>query len=159
MPVYRHILCSFCCQLMPPSAWAQHHCYVEQSRNAEPIAVHLPHERTGFAWPDVGLQMLQDQRAFVARLQAVLRDADAEIRRLRDLQPQAPIPMVLVCPECGILHIDDGIWATKPHRTHRCQSPVCGHEWRPAAVATVGVARLPNDAPVASGPTPPTPVA
>jgi hypothetical protein len=26
-------------------------------------------------------------------------------------------------------------------------------------VATVGVARLPNDAPVASGPTPPTPVA
>lgn len=51
-----------------------------------------------------------------------------------------PIPMVLVCPHCTSPHIDEGEWATKPHRTHLCAS--CGHLWRPAAVATVGVVTL-----------------
>lgn len=70
-----------------------------------------------------------------------------------------PIPMRIPCPGvihvdgqprvCGALHIDEGEFATKPHHTHACQ--VCGHVWRPAVVATVGVRFLPgykNEPPV-----------
>jgi predicted RNA-binding Zn-ribbon protein involved in translation (DUF1610 family) len=46
-------------------------------------------------------------------------------------------PMILPCPNCGAKHIDRNEWATKPHRTHRCE--ICAHEWRPANVPTVGV--------------------
>lgn len=49
----------------------------------------------------------------------------------------APIPMGLICPECGALHIDEGEFATKAHHTHACQE--CGMVWRPAVVNTVGV--------------------
>lgn len=59
-----------------------------------------------------------------------------------------PIPMRIPCPECGVLHIDEGEFATKVHHTHACQS--CGMVWRPAVVATVGVQFLPgfkNDEP------------
>lgn len=64
---------------------------------------------------------------------------------------QKPIPLLLTCPikGCGARHIDVGEFATKPHRTHVCQA--CGHTWRPANVATVGVQFLPgmnNTAPV-----------
>jgi len=55
--------------------------------------------------------------------------------------PSATAPLKiagLFCPKCGFLHIDAGEWATRPHRTHQCQS--CKHEWRPADVPTVGVA-------------------
>lgn len=55
---------------------------------------------------------------------------------------QEPVPMRLHCPECKMLHIDDGEFATKPHHTHACQS--CGNVWRPALVATVGVRFLPG---------------
>lgn len=63
-----------------------------------------------------------------------------------------PIPMVLHCPECGLQHIDAPEWAfgsdkvfaadekpwtNPPHRSHLCAG--CGHIWRPADVATVGV--------------------
>jgi len=54
----------------------------------------------------------------------------------------SPIPMRLLCPECGRLHIDEGEFATKPHHTHACQH--CGAVWRPAIVATVGVQFLPG---------------
>lgn len=60
----------------------------------------------------------------------------------------SPIPMRIPCPECKTLHIDEGIWATKLHHTHSCQS--CGLTWRPAVVHTVGVRFLPgfkNDEP------------
>ncbi len=54
-----------------------------------------------------------------------------------------PIPMLLWCPECGARHVDKGEFATtKHHHTHACQS--CGHCWRPAIVATVGVQFLPG---------------
>ena len=67
----------------------------------------------------------------------------------------ASIDMVLHCPECGAQHIDkdDGAgmlamdvaqygepWRNPPHRTHLCHS--CGHKWRPADVATNGVAAV-----------------
>ncbi len=57
---------------------------------------------------------------------------------------QTPLPMLLHCPMpgCGARHIDEGEFAAKPHHTHACQS--CGHVWRPAIVATVGVQFLPG---------------
>lgn len=55
---------------------------------------------------------------------------------------EAPIPMRLPCPDCGVLHIDEGDFATRSHHTHSCQN--CGLTWRPAVVATVGVKFLPG---------------
>ena len=49
----------------------------------------------------------------------------------------APIAMMLDCPACEALHVDEGEWATRPHKTHQCQG--CGHEWRPVPYATVGI--------------------
>jgi hypothetical protein len=54
----------------------------------------------------------------------------------------APIPMRLLCPSCGALHLDEGEYAEKPHHTHACQA--CGEVWRPAVVPTVGVRFLPG---------------
>lgn len=51
----------------------------------------------------------------------------------------APEHPPLRCHACGKDHHDDGEWATRPHRTHRCVDDKagkgCGHEWRvePAA--------------------------
>ena len=53
-----------------------------------------------------------------------------------------PVPMLICCPACGERHLDVGEFATKPHHTHACQE--CGHCWRPAVVATVGVRFLPG---------------
>jgi len=52
------------------------------------------------------------------------------------------IDMVLYCPACGTQHIDapDEDWANPPHRSHLCAA--CGHTWRPADVATNGVAAI-----------------
>ena len=65
---------------------------------------------------------------------------------------QVAIPMLLWCPGvvvrdgavsiCGVRHVDRGAFATKLHHTHSCQT--CGHTWRPAVVATVGVEFLPG---------------
>lgn len=55
----------------------------------------------------------------------------------------APIPMVLSCEHCHASHVDRNEWATRPHRTHLCEH--CGAKWRPANVATVGVAALSGD--------------
>jgi hypothetical protein len=70
-------------------------------------------------------------------------------------QPSAPIPMVLHCPSCGVQHIDKSEhdpypafgpgmdqerWLNPPHRSHLCHG--CGHIWRPADVATTGVAAV-----------------
>jgi hypothetical protein len=49
-----------------------------------------------------------------------------------------PLALVLFCPSCRTRHVDRGEWATRRHRTHRCDA--CGHEWQPADVASVGVA-------------------
>lgn len=66
---------------------------------------------------------------------------EAQITELRQ-QLAAPIPMVLPCPECGVEHIDEDEWETRPRRTHLCQ--FCGHQWRPSSRATVGVMVLPE---------------
>jgi hypothetical protein len=54
----------------------------------------------------------------------------------------APIPMLIWCPQCKARHIDVGEFETKPHHTHACQA--CGMCWRPAIVPTVGVQFLPG---------------
>ncbi len=53
-----------------------------------------------------------------------------------------PIPMILYCPECAMQHIDapEGDWNNPPHRSHLCAG--CGFIWRPADVATTGVAAI-----------------
>lgn len=53
----------------------------------------------------------------------------------------APVPMTLFCPFCGVQHVDEGEWATRPHKTHQCQS--CKKEWRLFEYPTVGVAPVP----------------
>ena len=63
-----------------------------------------------------------------------------------------PIPMRLVCPRCGTVHVDEGEFATKVHHTHACQE--CGEVWRPAVVPTVGVRFLPGFKDLPKGPTP-----
>lgn len=57
-------------------------------------------------------------------------------------QPEINIPLLLHCPQCNERHIDEGVFATKPHHTHACQH--CGHCWRPAIVNTTGVRFLPG---------------
>jgi hypothetical protein len=55
---------------------------------------------------------------------------------------EAPIPMVLHCPACGVQHIDQATddWPNPPHRSHLCGS--CGAIWRPCDLPTVGVERV-----------------
>jgi len=67
------------------------------------------------------------------------------------VRSRAPVPMRLVCPRCGELHVDEAEFATKPHHTHACQ--FCGEVWRPAVVHTVGVRFRPGfkNAPAAGG--------
>ncbi len=55
-----------------------------------------------------------------------------------------PIDMMLNCPICRCPHIDApdpaSGWANPPHRSHLCAR--CGCVWRPADVATNGVAAV-----------------
>lgn len=57
---------------------------------------------------------------------------------------ETPIPVVLFCPLCLKPHIDAPDpavgWENLPHRSHKCLNPECGCIWRPADVATSGVA-------------------
>ena len=43
------------------------------------------------------------------------------------------LPLLMHCPVCRKQHVDEGIWETKPHHTHRCVDDACGkgcgHEW------------------------------
>jgi hypothetical protein len=71
----------------------------------------------------------------------------AECNHEMSEQLRRPIDMVLHCPECHAPHIDKPNlpeWSNPPHRTHLCHD--CGHLWRPASVATNGVAELPKGA-------------
>lgn len=53
-----------------------------------------------------------------------------------------PVDMILTCPACNARHIDEGVFATRHHHTHACQS--CGLVWRPAKEFTRGVQFLPG---------------
>ncbi len=83
------------------------------------------------------------------------------------ITPTKPIDMILHCPLCGVQHVDlakectmgvgcreAGVcyakanddsercdkWDNPPHRSHLCAQ--CGNVWRPADVATNGVASI-----------------
>ena len=75
-------------------------------------------------------------------------DSWAHLRALVDAL-DAPIPMLLFCPACGVQHIDaldpnDPGWTNPPHRSHTCRiaDNGCGHIWRPCDRATAGVAKI-----------------
>lgn len=55
-----------------------------------------------------------------------------------------PLPMLLFCPACGHQHVDkpdpERDWTNPPHRSHLCAT--CGCVWRPADVATTGIAKI-----------------
>lgn len=55
-----------------------------------------------------------------------------------------PIPIIAICPQCQLQHIDRDEWATeaKAHRKHLCEG--CGHVWLCFATPTVGVQRQPR---------------
>ena len=73
---------------------------------------------------------------------------DTDTKRTYKILPEVmqshagPIPMLLTCPSCGERHVDEGVFAEQPHRTHACQA--CGMVWRPSLVPTVGVRFLPG---------------
>lgn len=105
---------------------------------------HLGRER------DIQTYARQKPRAW-ARAQRVVGEAE--------ISEPPPIPMVLYCPNCGAQHVDAAepcpdegcphygtphghpeLWANPPHRAHLCHA--CGTIWRPADVATTGVAHI-----------------
>lgn len=90
------------------------------------------------------LQSIRPYDTAVCKGSWTLDTACRQCERCRETAPaeMLPVPMRLHCPECKVLHLDVGAFATKPHHTHACQH--CGNVWRPALVATVGVQFLPG---------------
>lgn len=82
----------------------------------------------------------------VERDLAEVRLAQSEIE---SLSQATPIPIRISCPKCGELHVDEGEFATRPHRTHTCQH--CGLNWQPSLACTVGVKFLPGCGGAGSG--------
>lgn len=56
---------------------------------------------------------------------------------------RSPVSYILYCPRCGKRHIDEGVWATRPHKKHLCTDDAagkgCGHLFVPFSYPTVGV--------------------
>lgn len=75
-------------------------------------------------------QLRDDVRTVLAALQPL------------PVRQEEPLAMVLHCPACGLQHVDEPTveWSNPPHRSHLCLG--CGHIWRPADVATCGVAAV-----------------
>jgi hypothetical protein len=118
--------------------------------------------RRAFEFADAMLAARQEQAAKArawdkCRASCFLRHAQLTIgdvidtmdqllaEELEASQEQAPIPMVLHCPKCGMQHIDapderTPDWKNEPHRSHLCHG--CGTIWRPADVPTTGVASV-----------------
>jgi hypothetical protein len=84
-------------------------------------------------------------------------DPSGSARMRQGEPPPVPLALRLVCEQCGTLHIDEGEFATRPHKTHTCQH--CGAQWQPALVPTVGVRFLPGCQKAPGGQSGTTPVA
>jgi hypothetical protein len=112
---------------------AHYHLEQEQRHNQARIQLHA------------AVSSLEDALNAVARdrnrFSDIVNKQTAELAMLR-----SPIPMVLHCPACGMKHVDkpqpEKGWTNPPHRSHACQNETCGYVWRPADVATVGVAAI-----------------
>ena len=78
-----------------------------------------------------GFECFYSPDAVVERVKHALKRSDYSLR------------IIAICPICQLQHIDEGEWATRPHRRHRCvDGPFgkgCGYEWTIAAIPTVGV--------------------
>lgn len=109
-------------------------------------------------WKDNFGQALSEAIAEVGGDQIDWSDV-RNVDELRDelLRTMPPIDMILHCPKCHAQHIDasepvpvqtaaglvargDPSWNNPPHRSHLCRQ--CGNIWRPADVATNGVAAI-----------------
>ncbi len=75
----------------------------------------------------------------IAGLRKTIDGNNDEIRRMMT-KASEPLKLLLWCPACHARHIDEGKYATLPHRTHACQA--CGLVWKPSLSYTVGVAFL-----------------
>jgi hypothetical protein len=74
--------------------------------------------------------LITDMKRIVAERDELLR----EIELFKSLQ----VPLGLLCPSCGAVHIDEGEWAVKIHHKHLCAG--CGNIWEPfGKLATFGV--------------------
>jgi hypothetical protein len=88
-------------------------------------------------------------------LREVMRAVVAAAMKATPASADEPIPMLLFCPRCGTQHIDKEewsddphdieqgqmrVWSNPPHRSHLCHA--CDLIWRPADVATTGVASV-----------------
>lgn len=111
---------------------------------------------------DVLVRELEEAHLLAAQLKKTVAEQGAEIDSLnlardqteRDAlkaqrvmtevvaKAEAPVRMHLWCPACGDQHFDVGEFATRPHKTHTCQS--CGFCWMPSLCPTVGVRFLPG---------------
>ena len=102
--------------------------------------------------------LAQEAKRSMGRRMA-LADLNRFTKWLQARSHRRPIPMILFCPKCHVQHVDelepagsrlnpgavDIDWSKRPHRTHLCKMPSCGHMFRPSNFATVGVAELPPD--------------
>jgi hypothetical protein len=113
-----------------------------------PTAPHAPFSPF-WAWLDALLrahdaQATEIERRFVEATDKLLAAITAAEERGRQAERATPIPMILHCPACGRQHVDapesETGWTNPPHRSHTCHG--CGVIWRPADVATVGVASI-----------------
>lgn len=126
-------------------AWLRHLFNLE-AQFAAPAVRHL--EVRADAFPDyardqaaAGGMSSRDVHAVDTRWerehQALVGNPAIKVVRFSDAAGVTPIPVRLTCPECGVAHVDEGVWAVRLHKTHQCQA--CKHEWRPYEYPTVGV--------------------
>jgi hypothetical protein len=155
--------------LLPVIQWLEAKCdplkAAEELRLLANRAATLPADRAELVEHTkhvIGDCIASGSREAIARanlaIDAMARSTDA---------PSEPIDMVLYCPACGVQHVDapDKVseatpvlyadaWTNPPHRSHLCHG--CGHVWRPADVATNGVAAVKTtgkaDSPLAAPP-------
>ncbi len=130
---------------MPKRRTPAHECAVREGRLAQHEAQQT---RAMLDGANETIAMLNERvRISDLRSDVTIERAEAAERREAGLQQllveaDKPIPMRLVCPSCGELHVDEGEFATKPHKTHACQH--CGECWMPCLHTTVGVRFLPG---------------
>ena len=86
----------------------------------------------------------------VMSIHAAESRAEAAERELAE-ERASPVLVILFCPLCRKQHIDEGEWAERPHRVHRCVDDACGkgcgNEWRASLVPTCGVTYAELEAP------------
>lgn len=89
------------------------------------------------------LSMDRDSERWVANIEKAMADA-AEYIQAHRLDVSVPIDMILHCPKCQYMHVDEAEpekgWTNPPHKSHLCHE--CKWVWRPADVPTNGVAAI-----------------